>query len=43
MMAVDIMSKDLVTGGPSHSIVHAAQIMLDNKVNGLPVIGDDAV
>jgi CBS domain-containing protein len=41
MKARDIMSVDLVTVGPGHSIAHAIQIMLDSKVSGLPVIGND--
>lgn len=40
MFAKDIMSTDIVTVGPGHSILHAAQIMLGNKVSGVPVIGD---
>lgn len=40
MLARDIMSTDIVTVGPGHSILHAAQIMLGNKVSGVPVIGD---
>ncbi len=40
MLAKDIMSTDIVTVGPGHSILHAAQIMLGNKVSGVPVIGD---
>ena len=43
MMAMDFMSTNLVTVGPGHSIAHAAQIMLDNKVSGLPIMGDDGL
>jgi CBS domain-containing protein len=41
MIAKDIMTKNIVTIGLGHSIVHAAKIMLDNKVSGLPVIDDN--
>lgn len=40
MLAKDVMSTHMVTVGPGHSILHAAQIMLDSKVSGLPVVGD---
>lgn len=41
MLAKDIMTTEIVTVGPGHSIIHAAQIMLGNQVSGLPVIGDN--
>lgn len=41
MNAADVMSTRLVTVMPGHSIWHAAQIMLDNKVSGVPVIDED--
>ncbi len=40
MLAKDIMAKDVVTVGSGHSVVHAAQIMLDHGVSGLPVVDD---
>ncbi|MEO5807833.1 CBS domain-containing protein [Devosia sp.] len=41
MKAKDVMSQHVVTLSPGNSIAHAAQIMLDNTVSGLPVIDDD--
>ena len=41
MKARDIMSRDLVTVRPEHGIRHAAQIMIDRDVSGLPVTDDD--
>jgi len=41
LLAQNVMSTDVIFVGPGHSIAHAAQIMLDNQVSGLPVIGDD--
>lgn len=41
MNITDIMSRDLVTLMPGHSIRHAAQIMLDHHVSGLLVIDGD--
>lgn len=38
MNAADIMSQDVITVMPGHSIWHAARIMLDHHVSGLPVI-----
>ncbi len=40
MQAKDIMANDVVTVGSGHSVVHAAQIMLDHGVSGLPVVDD---
>jgi CBS domain-containing protein len=41
MRVADIMSKQLVTLMPGHSVRHAAQIMLEHGVSGLPVIDVD--
>lgn len=41
MLAKDLMTRRVVTVGPGHSIWHAAQIMLDRDVSGLPVVDDD--
>jgi CBS domain-containing protein len=41
MNASDVMSRTIVTVMPGHSIRHAAQIMLDHRVSGLPVLDDD--
>ncbi len=38
MRVADIMSKQLVSLMPGHSVRHAAQIMLDHRVSGLPVV-----
>jgi CBS domain-containing protein len=36
-----VMSKKLVTVTPDQSILDAAQIMLEQKISGLPVVQDD--
>ena len=41
MLAKDLMTSDVVTVRPGHSIWHVAQIMLDNDVSGLPVVDDN--
>jgi len=38
MLASDIMIKAILSVTPDHSIRHAARIMLDHRVSGLPVI-----
>lgn len=38
MRVADIMSKQLVSVMPGHSVRHAAQIMLEHHVSGLPVV-----
>lgn len=40
MKVSDVMARDVVTLMPGHSIRHAAQIMLDHRVSGVPVIED---
>lgn len=42
MKAKDIMSGPVSILSPGHSIVHAAQIMIDDSISALPVIDDDA-
>lgn len=41
MKAKDIMTDRVVTVSPQHSVRHAAQIMLDHGISGLPVIDDE--
>lgn len=41
MNVADVMTKSVVAVMPGHSIKHAAQIMLDHHVSGLPVVDDD--
>lgn len=40
MNVSDLMTKAVVTVGVDHSVQHAAQIMLANRVSGLPVVND---
>ncbi|MBI2719742.1 MAG: CBS domain-containing protein [Rhizobiales bacterium] len=41
MKAKDLMSSRVVTVRPGNSIRHAAQLMLDHAISGLPVVDDD--
>lgn len=41
MIVADAMSRTLVTVMPGHSVKHAAQIMVDHRVSGLPVVDGD--
>jgi CBS domain-containing protein len=41
MKARDIMVTDLVAVSPDHSVRHAARLMWDHRVSGLPVVDDD--
>lgn len=41
MKAKDVMTVDVVSVSPDHSVRHAARIMLDHRISGLPVIDDD--
>lgn len=43
MKAKDVMSRHLITLSPGNSVAHAAQIMIDNKVSGLPVLDNDEI
>jgi CBS domain-containing protein len=38
MLAKDIMTEAVISVTPDHSVRHAAQIMLDHRISGLPVI-----
>jgi CBS domain-containing protein len=38
--AKDIMTTDLITASPEMEIAQAAAILLENRINGLPVIDD---
>lgn len=40
MNVADIMSRDVITVKPSASIEHAARLMVDHGVSGLPVVDD---
>ena len=39
--AKDIMTKDVITVSPEMEIVRAAKILLENSVNGVPVLDKD--
>ena len=41
MKANDVMTVDLVSVSPDHSVRHAARIMLNHRISGLPVVDDD--
>ncbi|BCH28636.1 hypothetical protein MesoLjLc_05660 [Mesorhizobium sp. L-8-10] len=41
MKAKDVMTTKVVTVSPDHSIRHAAKIMMENGVSGLPVVDDE--
>lgn len=41
MNVADVMSRAIVTVMPGHSVRHAAQMMLDHKVSGVPVVDGD--
>lgn len=43
MLVADVMSKYPVTLMPGHSVRHAAQMMLEHRVSGIPVVDDDKV
>lgn len=36
------MTANVVTVSPDHSVRHAAQIMLDHRISGMPVVDDDS-
>ncbi len=40
MKVRDVMTIKVVTVSPDHSVRHAAKIMLDNHVSGIPVVDD---
>lgn len=41
MDAKDVMTRTVVTVSPDHSLRHAARIMLDRGISGVPVVDDD--
>ena len=41
MNAKDLMTANVVTVSPDHSVKHAARIMLDHRISGMPVVDDD--
>ncbi|RWK89791.1 MAG: CBS domain-containing protein [Mesorhizobium sp.] len=40
MRAKDVMTARVVTVSPDHSVRHAARIMLDHRISGMPVVDD---
>lgn len=40
LKAKDIMSKELITVSPETEIVHATKLLLENQINGVPVIDE---
>lgn len=40
MKAKDVMTANVVTVSPDHSVRHAARIMLDHRISGMPVVDD---
>lgn len=41
MLAKDIMTKDVLTVSPDMLVTEAAQILLENRISGLPVVNAD--
>jgi CBS domain-containing protein len=41
MQAIDVMQRNLVTVSPRDTVIHAAQLMLDHRISGLPVVEAD--
>src|SRR5262252_5013914 len=41
MKAHDVMTWGAITVGPDESVTHAVQLMLQNKISGLPVVDDN--
>lgn len=41
ILVADVMAHNVLTLMPGHSVKHAAQMMLDHKVSGVPVIDGD--
>jgi CBS domain-containing protein len=41
MQAKDVMTANVVSVSPEHSVRHVARIVLDHRISGLPVIDDD--
>ncbi len=40
LKAKDIMTREIITVTPETEIIRAAKLMLDNHINGLPVVDD---
>ncbi|MGQ9689434.1 MAG: CBS and ACT domain-containing protein [Desulfobaccales bacterium] len=40
LLVKDIMTRDPITVGPDDTVEHAAQLMLENTISGLPVVDD---
>ena len=40
MRISDVMTRDVVTLTPSHSVKHAAQLMLERRISSIPVVED---
>ena len=40
LKAKDIMTKELITVSPETEIVHATRLLLENQINGVPVIDE---
>lgn len=43
MRAKDVMTTKIVSVSPDHNVRHAAKLMLDNSISGLPVIDDEGL
>lgn len=41
MKASDVMTSEVISVSPGHSINHAARVMMQHHVSGLPVLDDD--
>ena len=41
MKAQDVMTMKVVTISRDHGVRHATQIMLDNRISGIPVVAND--
>jgi CBS domain-containing protein len=41
--ATDVMTRQIVTISPGYSVAHAARLMLEGGVSGLPVVDDDGI
>jgi len=41
--ATDVMTRQIFTISPGYGVAHAARLMLDRGVSGLPVVDDDGV
>ena len=43
LQAKDIMQKDVITVTPDTEIVQAVKLLLENRINGLPVVNADGL